>query len=183
MPIFITEAGFPDSGLQVWKLLEYGFLGYGNGNPWVMLEATFHGIVFAQLIYRTPQQMAGSMAHRVLGMDHDAIALLGYHLQGFDQPVRRAVVVAIQHPHRGRIRAIDPGVPGKPEITMLDLKDLVALAQDRMLPDDSPSRLRGAVEHRHQLHGNPMVRRKFTHALKTQQAPMRQHVFRMEIHD
>ncbi len=56
MPIFITEAGFPDSGLQVWKLLEYGFLGYGNGNPWVMLEATFHGIVFAQLIYRTPSK-------------------------------------------------------------------------------------------------------------------------------
>ncbi|MNN91673.1 hypothetical protein D3C81_2098170 [compost metagenome] len=62
-----------------------------------MFEAAFHWIVFGKLVDRSPNQMAGSMADGVLGMDHHTLATGGGGIQALDEPVFRAVVIAIEY--------------------------------------------------------------------------------------
>ncbi|MNF75710.1 hypothetical protein D3C84_577900 [compost metagenome] len=183
VPVFVAKALFPYPRLQIRNLLEHRLGSHHHGNPGVMFEAAFHWIVFGKLVDRSPDQMAGSVADGVLGMDHDTLTTGGSGIQAFNQPVLRAVVIAIEYADMQGFGQTDAGVARQPQVSMVHLKDPVPIAQRGMLADDAAGGLGGAVEHRDQLHRYATARREVAHALEAQQAPMGQHTLAMEVHD
>ncbi|MNG02360.1 hypothetical protein D3C84_853860 [compost metagenome] len=85
-------------------------------------------------------------------MDHDAVACSGRRAQRLHQPVRRAVVIAIQKADMQGIGARHARIPRESQITVLHLKNLVSRAQHRMPAHHAPGVRIGPIKHCNQLH-------------------------------